>query len=308
MPVNANAAEYKSVIGLDQIYVADVSADSSSAYTAGTPEILAPAAEISMKPVASQETQYADNQPFDVFSSEAETDMEITLTGVPSEMLAKVLGSVFNAASGRVYDNAGVAPYMALGFRAMKSNGKYRYFWFHKVQFSPPEEGAVTKADKASPKTIKLICKAIKTIYKWNLGSVTDSIKRIYGDEDTTNFSAATWFSQVQVPGGGAPGALSLSTSNPLDAATGVAVGVSPTLTFSNALVNEAVNMVSLSKTADGTIVTMASGYPQLDAGKVVMTLDPQSNLTAATPYTIAYNVKDIYGQWLQGIINFTTA
>ena len=308
MPVNANANEYKSVIGLDQIYVAEVTADSSSAYTAGTPEILAPAAEISMKPVASQETQYADDQPFDVFASEAETDMEITLTGVPSEMLAKLLGSVFNAASGRVYDNAGVPPYMALGFRAMKSNGKYRYFWFQKVQFSPPEEGAVTKADKATPKTVKLICKAIKTIYKWNLGTKTDSIKRIYGDEDTTNFSAATWFSTVQVPGGSAPGALSLSSSVPTDGASGISISANQTLTFNNALVNEAVNMVSLSKTSDGTIVAMTSGFPQLDAAKKVMTLDPAANLTAATAYKISYNVKDIYGQWLQGIVDFTTA
>ena len=308
MPVNANANEYKSVIGLDQIYVAEVTADSASEYTAGTPEILAPAAEISMKPVASQETQYADDQAFDVFSSEAETDLEITLTGVPSEMLAKILGSVFNAASGRVYDNAGVPPYMALAFRAMKSNGKYRYFWFQKVQFSPPEEGAVTKADKATPKTVKLICKAIKTIYKWNLGTKTDSIKRIYGDEDTTNFSAATWFSAVQVPGGSAPGALSLSSSVPTDGASGISVSANQTLTFNNALVNEAVNMVSLSKTSDGTIVAMATGFPQLDAAKKVMTLDPAASLTASTAYKISYNVKDIYGQWLQGIVDFTTA
>jgi phi13 family phage major tail protein len=308
MPINANPDEYKSVIGLDSIYVAEVMADSSTAYTAGTPETLAPAAEISMKPVSSQETQYADNQPYDIFSSEAETDMEITLTGVPSEMLAKILGSVFNAASGRVYDSASTPPWMALGFRSMKSNGKYRYYWFQKVQFSPPEEGAATKADKANPKTIKLACKAIKTVYKWDQGTKTDSVKRIFGDEDTTNFSATAWFSQVQVPGTTPPAALQLSSSSPIDGATGVAVSVSPTLTFNNALVNEAVNMVSLSKTSDGTLISMASGYPQLDATKKIMTLDPASNLTASTAYKIAYNVKDIYGQWLQGIVDFTTA
>lgn len=64
-----NADEYKSVIGLDQIYFALVTADTAAAYTAGTPAVLAPAAEISMKPVSSQETQYADNQAYDVFAS-----------------------------------------------------------------------------------------------------------------------------------------------------------------------------------------------------------------------------------------------
>jgi phi13 family phage major tail protein len=304
MAINANADEYKSVIGLDSIYVAEVTADSSAAYTAGTPEILAPAAEISMKPVSSQETQYADNQPFDVFAAEAETDMEITLTGVPSEMLAKILGSVFNAASGRVYDNAGTPPWMALGFRAMKSNGKYRYMWLQKVRFSPPEEGAVTKADKATPKTIKLICKAIKTTYKWDLGSVTDSIKRLYGDEDTDDFVATGWFSQVQVPSISAPSALALSTSDPADGASSVAVGKTITLTFNNALLAGEINHVVVSK-ADGTLVACTNS---LDVTKKIMTVNPDSNMGASTVHIVAIGVTDIYAQDLQAVVNFTTA
>ena len=57
MAINRNPDEDRSVIGLDSIYVADVTVDSDSVYTPGTPEKLAPAAELSMKPVTSQETQ-----------------------------------------------------------------------------------------------------------------------------------------------------------------------------------------------------------------------------------------------------------
>ena len=308
MAINANANEYKSLIGLDNIYIALVTEDSVAAYTADTPQILAPAVEIALKPVSSQETQYADNQAYDVFSSEAETDMEITMTGMPSEMEALILGSVFDAASGRVYNNAGTPPYVAIGFRAMKSNGKYRHYWLQKVQFSPAESGAATKADKATPKTVKFNAKAIKSIHKWDLGTKTDGVKDIHGDEDTTNFSATSWYSQVQVPGTTPPAALQLSSSVPIDGASGISVSANQTMTFNNALVNEAVNMVSLSKTADGTVVAMATGFPSLDAAKKIMTLDPAASLTAATAYKISYNVKDIYGQWLQGIIDFTTA
>lgn len=308
MAINANANEYKSLIGLDNIYVALVTEDSVAAYTADTPQVLAPAVEIALKPVSSQETQYADNQAYDVFASEAETDMEITLTGMPGEMEALILGSVFNAASGRVYNNTGTPPYVAIGFRAMKSNGKFRYYWLQKVQFSPAESGAVTKADKATPKTVKFNAKAIKTVYKWDLGTKTDSVKDVHGDEDTTNFSATAWFSQVQVPGTTPPAALQLSSSVPTDGATGISVSANQTLTFNNALVNDAASMVFLSKTSDGSLVSMASGYPSLDATKKIITLDPASNLTASTAYKISYAVKDIYGQWLQGIVDFTTA
>jgi phi13 family phage major tail protein len=298
-----NADEYKSVIGLDQIYFALVTADTAAAYTAGTPAVLAPAAEISMKPVSSQETQYADNQAYDVFASEAETDMEITLTGVPSATISTLLGSTLDVASGRVYDNGGTPPYCALGFRAMKSNGKYRYYWFQKVRFSPPEEGAVTKADKATPKTIKLACKAIKTVYKWNLGSVTDSIKRLFGDEDTTNFSATSWFSQVQVPSISAPSALALSTSDPADGASGVLTSKIITLTFNNALTADAIYNVTIA-TAAGVLKACTS---VLDATLKIMTITPTTALAGGTTYLISMGVTDIYGQSLLKVNDFAT-
>lgn len=308
MPVNANAGEYKSLVGLKDIYVAAVTEDSATAYTTDTPEKIAPACDATFKPVVSQEMQYADDQPYDAFAAQAETDMELTFTGLPSEMQAKLTGAVFNAASGRVFDNTSTPVWFAIGFKSKKSNGKYRYYWFQKVQFTAPEEGATTQADRISPKTIKLVAKAVKTTYQWSLGSVTDSVKRVFGDEDTTNFSATGWFSAVQVPSWSAPGALSLSSSVPTDGASGISVSANQTLTFNNALVNDAVNMVFLSKTSDGTLIAMAANYPQLDATKKIMTLDPASNLTAATAYKISYAVKDIYGQWLQGIVDFTTA
>jgi phi13 family phage major tail protein len=304
MTVNANAAEYKSLIGLDQIYVALMTADSAAAYTAGTPEILAPAVDIALTPVSSQETQYADNQPYDVFSSEAETDMVITLTGMPSEMEALILGSVFDVASGRVFNNGGTPPYVAIGFRALKSNGKYRYYWLQKVQFSPPEAGAVTKADKATPKTTQLNAKAIKTIYKWNLGSVTDSVKDVHGDEDTDNFSATGWFSQVQVPSVAAPSALALSSSDPTDGASSMAVTKTITLTFNNALPAGEIYHVVVTK-ADGTLKACTNS---LDVTKKIMTVNPDTDFDASSTYIVAIGVTDIYGDTLQAVVNFGTA
>ncbi len=219
--MSPNANEYKSVVGVDQLYVAELSVDTVAAYTAGTPELLAPVASISKKPKTSMETQYADNQAFDIAAAEAETDLEVTITNLAPEMYAKLLGSPLDVATGRVFDIAGVPPYFAVGFRSMKSNGKYKYEWFLKCQFSTPEEGAETKKDKATPKEAKLTCKAIKTTHPFNNGVTTEGCKRVFGDEDTTNFSATGWFTQVQVPGTTVPDALALSSSVPVDDATG---------------------------------------------------------------------------------------
>ncbi len=51
-PVNANSGEYKSRIGLDKLYIAEVTQDDANGYTADTPEYLAPTAEANQSQAA----------------------------------------------------------------------------------------------------------------------------------------------------------------------------------------------------------------------------------------------------------------
>lgn len=305
MPVNANAGEYKSRIGLDSLYIAEVTVDSAAAYTADTPEYLAPAAEASQAPATNSATQYADDQPYDSVVIEGETVINLTVTGIPPEMQAKLLGRQFDAASGRVFDNSGATPpYFALSFRSLKSNGSYRYFQYLKGRFSAPTEETATRADSPDPKTTQLTYTAIPTVYNFDIGATNEPVKRIYGDEDTDNFVATGWFAQVQTPSVVAPSALALSLSDPTDGATGVAVDKTITLTFNNALLAGEINHVVLSK-ADGTLVACTNS---LDTTKKIMTVNPDASMTASTVHILAIGVTDIYGQDLQVVVNFTTA
>ena len=303
-PLSVNAGEYRSAIGLDSLYIAEVTQDDASAYVADTPEYLAPAAEASIEPSQSTETQYADDQAYDVMYAEGESKIKVKITGMPAEMYAKILGREFDTASGRVFDNAGTPPYMAFSFRSLKSNGSYRYFQFLKGRFNVPKDAAATKGDTPDPKTVELEYTAIKTIYEWDLGDVTDSVKRVFGDSDTTNFSATGWFTTVQVPSVVAPSALALSSSDPADGASGVLVTKTITLTFNNALINNAIYMVVVTK-ADGTVVACTNS---LDSTKKIMTVNPDASLDASSTYIVAIAVTDIYGDTLQTAVNFETA
>jgi phi13 family phage major tail protein len=239
---------------------------------------------------------------------EAETVINLTVTGIPSIMLAKLLGRVFDAVSGRVFDNPGATPpYFALSFRSLKTNGSYRYFQYLKGRFQAPNEDAATKADSPDPKTTQLAYTAIPTIHPFDLdgGTTVEPVKRVYGDDDTDNFSETGWFGSVQTPSYSAPSALALSTSTPTDGATGISVSANQTLTFNNALPDDAIYQVVLLLASDASVI---AGANSLDATKKIVTINPTSNLSASTAYIIAYNVTDIYGQHLSGAINFTTA
>jgi len=304
--MSKNATEYKSTVGVDMVYIAEVTQDDAAGYVAGTPEWLAPVAELTAEPSTNTETQYADNQAYDVMSSVGPTAINVNVTDLPAEIQAKLTGSKFDSTTGRVYENEGVAPYFAFGFRTLKSNGAYRYYWYPKCQFSVPKDEASTKKDTPEFKNKVLVLTALKTIFKFTVASgVTDGVKRVWGDTDTDSFSATNWFAAVQTPAIAAVDALALSSSTPADAATGVVVSANQTLTFNNALQTAAVNGISLIDPSDGTVI---AGTITLDATKKIVTINPTASLTAATPYIIVYNVTDIYGQTLKGAVNFTTA
>jgi len=295
----------KSYLGVDQLYYALVTQDDLSAYVAGTPAVLAPLMNVSVKPKTNSKVQYADNQPFDSLSSEGESEADVEITGLPSDLQATLLGKVWDEVNGRMYDNGGTPPYVAIAYRAKKSGGQYKYYWYLKCQFSPFDEEASTETDTPDPKSTKLKLRALRTIFKFPLSaSLTDTAKRTVGDDSHAGFSAANWWTAVQVPAYSAPSALTC-TPSPADAATGVAVSVSPTLTFNNALRTGVTGIQMVS--AAGAVV---AGTITIDATAKIVTIDPTSNLSAATKYIITVSgATDIYGQALAlSAYDFTTA
>jgi phi13 family phage major tail protein len=299
-------AEYKSIVGLDQVHVALVTQDDAAAYVADVPEVFAPAIDASAEPESAQDIQYADDQPFDIMTSEGVTKITLSTTNIPISILAKYLGKVFDTVSGRMFDQAGqaVPPDAALSFRSMKSNGSYRYFQYLKGKFSVPKDEASTKAEKATPKPAQIMFTAMSTVHVFDLGDINKSVKRVVGDEDSANFSGTSFFDAVQTPVIVAPDALALSSSVPGDGTTDISVSANQTLTFNNALPDSVINNILLIDPSDGS--TVASAYT-LDATKKIVTVNPTESLSADTDYIITYTVTDIYGQTLKGAINFTT-
>lgn len=297
------AGEYRSTVGLKDLYIAEVLQDDSTAYLADTPEYFAPVVDAKQDAAVNRQTQYADDQPFDAMSSEGETTITLNVTNVPIITLAKITGRVFDPTTGRMYDNAGVPPYFAIMFRSQKSNGSFRYFCYLKGRFDMPSQEAASKTDSPDPKTTEITFTAIKTTFQFDLGDIDDGVKRVVGDDDVTNFSGTDWFTQVQTPGVSAISALALSSSTPAANASGVSKTANLSLVFNNALSDEAINNVTL---LDAT-PAVVSGTCTLSSDKKTMTI-AHTAFAGTIAHTIVIAVVDIYGQTLNTIVKFTTA
>jgi phi13 family phage major tail protein len=299
------SGEKKSVVGLRDLYIALVTQDDAAAYAADTPQAFAPAVTASHKPVSNKKTQYADDGPFDVLFNEGETVIDLEVTAIPLSLLALVLGKEFDTATGRMFDNGGIPPDVALSFRSKKSNGSYKYFQYLKGKFSAPGEDQATATDSPDPKTAKISFTAIKTTYEFDLGDINEGVKRVVGDEDAADFAGTSWFSAVQVPVAGSPSALTC-TPSPADEAVSQAINVAITLTFANPLAGAVENGVSLVRADTMAAITLTR---TLSTNRKVLTLG-HANLTLDKTYLIVLaGVVDVYGQaFADTVYSFTTA
>ena len=291
-------------IGLDSFHYAPLLTDTTAGCSYDTPAQISGIITADVKANGSIETQYADDGPAVNAPSIGRQEIDIEFTNLPLSLRALLLGQTVT--SGVVGEKADDTPLdVAIGFRSLKSNGKYRYVWYLKGNFALPDDKYKTKEEKTNFNTQGMKYIGLRRDY--------DGLYKFAVDEDDPAVPASiitNWFNAVPVAIA-EPAALTLATV-PTDGAQTVAVGDSITFTYNNALRDGQLtdDYFYLVEAATGTKVEAALS---IDSAKKVVTLDPKANLTATTEYIAIASglVTDIYGQKLAAgttIVNFKTA
>ncbi|WP_297988623.1 major tail protein [uncultured Anoxybacillus sp.] len=289
-------------VGLRDLYYAILKKDDSTGVAYQTPVKIAGAINAKISPKVDTQTLYADDVPSETFTSLGEIEVELETKDLTLSVQAALLGhKISNGVLVKEADD--VAPYVAIGFRSQKSNGKFRYVWLTKGRFETPEQEYQTKEDKPSFQTPKLKGTFVKRDY--------DGVWQVIGDEEETGFNQSnTWFNAVvNVTADTTPP--TLSNTVPANNATSVAVSTTVQWIFSEAISPDAVNASNFMviKDSDGSVV---AGTLSQSADKTTITFTPSANLSAATAYRIiaTTGVQDLAGNSLvqAQVRKFTTA
>lgn len=264
-------AKYGEFVGVENLHVASVTADTADAYTADTPEYLAPSAEISIQANINNAPQYYDNVAGFNYVSEGVSTITLTVSGVPASKLAALLGKYYDSTTGRVLDDGQPdPPYYALSFSFNKGPDGKRYYQYLKGTFSGGEEIGTSKADgNVTVHTYQLTFTALNTAHKWTVNGVLKSLKRIFAESTDANFSGndATWFAAVQTP----------SSGQQLAKLTALTIGaLTLTPSFSSGTLNYT---ASTSNASDTVTATAASG----DSATIKVNGSSHTSGTAAT-------------------------
>lgn len=179
-------------IGLSDLYAFPLKNDEKGNLAYGAPFKIAPAVSASISPSTSDDAFYADDIALISNQTISSIAVELETADIKDEIVAKLMGLEIDE-KGVVHDNVNkVAPKVALAFRSLKSNNKYKYVVLYKGSFGAGEDEYATKEDSISFQTTTITGTFLPTVFN---GDWRASV-----NEDAAGVDAATikeWFTKV---------------------------------------------------------------------------------------------------------------
>lgn len=304
------------------IYTAPIY-DSENAYIPKANRFVTDVASVASKVTVNNNTGHYNGRAKVTRVTEAESVVNVEGRDFPPQIMAMVLGKIYNEATGMLYDDGsqGDAPYCATSFHRVYETG-VKYEQYLKGKWSVEGEESATSKEDIDPKNITLVYTAITTEYQWDLSNAGGAAYDFDSDAFTTlpngskryqkvitksvpqsEFIANPygWYGNVQVPSPLAIPGFTLSSSSPADDATGVSADAPITFNVSNGL--SKVGFILL----DESNYAVAGTLSWADDAKS-FSFAPAEDMVSAAVYTAVYDCIDVYGQKLQGAVSFTIA
>lgn len=217
-------------IGLDRLFYAKITEDENGIETYGTPKILAKAmtAELSVELI--EAILYADDGASEIVKEFNSGTLTLGIDDIGSIAAQDLTGSKIDSNNVVVSRSEDGGNPVAVGFRAKKANGKYRYFWLYRVIFSIPTTNLTTKGESitfSSPTIEGTVFRRNKldteNKHPWK-AEVTE------GDNGVAQETITNWFSSVYEPNFSPVTPTIIITTQPADLTEVVAGSISGSL------------------------------------------------------------------------------
>lgn len=187
-------------IGLDKLYYSKITEDESGNETYGKPSVLAKAMTAELSVELAEATLYADDGAAEVVKEFQSGTLSLGVADIGPTVAADLTGATVDDNGVLVSASEDGGDPVAVGFRAKKANGKYRYFWLYRVIFGIPATNLTTKGE-----SIEFSTPTIEgTVYRRNKVDEQGSHPwKAEVSEDDTGVTAETisgWYTEVYEP------------------------------------------------------------------------------------------------------------
>lgn len=187
-------------IGLDMLYYAPITGDENEDETYGTPKKLAKAMTADLSVEINEATLFADDGASEIVKEFKSGKLSLGVDNIGIEAAKDLTGAQVDENGVLISSADDNGKPVAVGFRARKSNGKYRYFWLYRVKFAVPSTNLQTKGDSITFSTPTIE----GTISRRNkLDGSNNHPWKAEANEGDTGVSSETiskWFTSVYEP------------------------------------------------------------------------------------------------------------
>lgn len=187
-------------IGLDKLYYATITDDENGEEIYGTPTQLAKAISAELSVELAEATLYADDGAAEIVKEFKNGTISLGVDDIGSVTAAALTGVTVDKNNVVVSNGEDGGNPVAVGFRAKKSNGKYKYYWLYRVKFGIPSTNLATKGDSITFSTPTIEGTVLRRNKADLNGKHPWKSEVTEGDKDVPASVISGWYTEVYEP------------------------------------------------------------------------------------------------------------
>lgn len=187
-------------IGLDKLFYAKITEDDSGDETYGTPVQLAKAMNADLSVELAEATLYADDGASEIVKEFKNGTLSLGVDDIGASVASDLTGATIDTNGVVVSASEDGGEPVAVGFRAKKSNGKYKYYWLYRVKFGIPATNLATKGDSITFSTPTIEGTILRRNKVDGKGKHPWKAEVTEGDVAVTSEIITNWYTEVYEP------------------------------------------------------------------------------------------------------------
>lgn len=187
-------------IGLDMLYYSKITEDANGDETYDVPKVLAKAMKADLTVELAEASLYADDAESESYKAFKSGKLSLGVDDIGTIAAQDLTGAAVDDNGALIDSGDDNAPYVAVGFRALKGNGKYRYFWLYRIKFAVPSTNLQTKGDSITFQTPTIEGTIMRRNKADGNGKHPWKAEITEGTTGVVASTIASWFTQVYEP------------------------------------------------------------------------------------------------------------
>lgn len=187
-------------IGLDKLYYAKITEDEDGSETYASPVQMAKAMSADLSVELAEATLYADDGAAEIVKEFKSGTLSLGVDDIGASVASDLTGATIDDNGVVVSASEDGGDPVAVGFRAKKSNGKYKYYWLYRVKFGIPATNLATKGDSITFSTPTIEGTILRRNKEDGKGKHPWKAEVTEGDSTVSAETITNWYKEVYEP------------------------------------------------------------------------------------------------------------